>query len=161
MIKKTLSIIALSGAMITSGYLFSIDNSTIVDGKLVEQNETEQIETIAISSNEANVNESNTIAETFISEEFVITYTDNNTIRGELLNGQGEGIYYELNRLDKKDYEIFSKLDVNDLVMIEWTTSNYNAGDWTDIERVLYNRKGNTYDSNSVNVAGVNGSVNE
>lgn len=143
MIKKTITTIILSGAMLASGYLFSIDNSTIVNGKLIYP---DQNEPLAIQSNE-----SNTIAETFI-----ITYADNNIIRGELVNGSGEGIYYELNDEDIKEHEAFYNLSVNDLVMIEWKTDNYIAGDWSDIERVLYNGKGNTYESNGVNVAGVN-----
>lgn len=131
MITKTIQTALLSIGLLTSYGLFSADESTIVNGQLIKTDQIETVENESVESNET------------IAEQFVITSVENGILRGELIDGNGEGIYYELNDKELKKYPAFYEVDVNDLIMIEWTKDNYNDGQWTDIVKASYNKQGN------------------
>lgn len=75
----------------------------------------------------ANVKSENKI----ISEVFKITSIDSNGfVRGELVTGRGEGIYY-----DKRVFDGFGLDDIKtgDIVRFGWTEYNYDNAEWDDI----------------------------
>jgi hypothetical protein len=61
------------------------------------------------------------------TEQHKITSIEGNEIYGELVEGNGEGIFYT-----KQDFEEMGieNVKVGDVVEISWTTENYNNEEW-------------------------------
>lgn len=139
MVTKTIQTIIMSVGLLTAHGLFTADNTAIEAKQFVNNQYSE----IGYDTNETNSKTSEQV-ET-ITEQFVITSVENGIIRGELVNGNGEGIYFDLMEYKEelKEYDALWDLAVNDLISIEWTVDNYDNGDWMEMERVTYNKQGN------------------
>jgi hypothetical protein len=70
--------------------------------------------------------------ESGITETFEIYEISGNEVRGELVQGTGEGIYYHVSDFQKKGIDVKE----GQIVSITWTEENYVNEDWNDIQKM-------------------------
>jgi hypothetical protein len=67
-----------------------------------------------------------------VTEDFKIVSIDEVNARGELIEGNGEGIYYPLD--DLKEAGIEGELKLGDEVSITWSKENYKNENWEEFK---------------------------
>lgn len=68
-----------------------------------------------------------------VSEHFIITEIENGSVRGELVNGTGEGIYYPETIFPQHGID---GLKIDDEVTITWTANAYENENWDNIKQI-------------------------
>lgn len=74
----------------------------------------------------------------YVFEDFRITEVlKDGSIRGEKLEGTGEGLYLTKSSLDKI-YDVPDKFVVGDEIEVAWTKTNYDNEDWNKVHGIEF-----------------------
>lgn len=69
-----------------------------------------------------------------VSETFLVTDISNGDLRGELVEGTGEGIFYNLHEIER-----FIDVEVGDVITVSWEKENYVNEEWELIFDIIEN----------------------